>query len=397
MINTYLELSLLIDLVASVCFSLIFALIKIPRSDYSRGLCTSKQFLSGSFAAIAAVLWFTLYHRDVADFPRFATLMMLVVTAVSAVVMSYSLISLLDEKFMGRDLFLINVIIIAALGIALARVYLHGHLLATKVLTCIFVAAHVLQCVYHILRFNTIYVRSRKRFKDYYDEDDDRRIRWIRFCYIIMMLTDMFILVYMGFYLLFQRELIIVVYVLFYSLFMLYFSSNYISFLSSHKILLDAFAHETLDITSRQPARRVRDKNKEARKGQAGLYASQDEAREKEFKRISKALSNWVAEKRFREYDKSRDEIAGQLNTTKEMLQLYFSVCVGEDFRSWRTALRIEDAKKLLLEDRKASTNVIAEICGFSDRSNFHRQFSHIVGCSPKEWRESEGHPENLS
>ena len=76
MINTYLELSLLIDLVASVCFSLIFALIKIPRSDYSRGLCTSKQFLSGSFAAIAAVLWFTLYHRDVADFPRFATLMM---------------------------------------------------------------------------------------------------------------------------------------------------------------------------------------------------------------------------------------------------------------------------------------------------------------------------------
>ena len=130
------------------------------------------------------------------------------------------------------------------------------------------------------------------------------------------MLTDMFILVYMGFYLLFQRELIIVVYVLFYSLFMLYFSSNYISFLSSQKILLDAFAHETLDITSRQPARRVRDKNKEARKGQAGLYASQDEAREKEFKRISKALSNWVAEKRFREYDKSRDEIAGQLNTS---------------------------------------------------------------------------------
>lgn len=395
MITTYLELSLLIDLVVSVCFSLIFALIKIPRSDYSQGLCTSKQYISASFAAIAAVFWFTLYHRDVADFPRFATLMMLVVTAVSAVVMSYSLISLLDEKYMGRDFFLINVIIVTALGIALARVYIHGHMVAAMVLTIIFIVTHVLHCIYHIIRFNTIFTRSRQRFKDYYDEDDDRRIRWIRFCYVIMMLTDMFILVYMTFYLIFQYELIMVIYILFYALFMLYFSCNYLSFLGSHKILMDAFAHETLDISMRQPAKRRRET--EQSKGQASLYAAQDEAREKEFKRISKSLATWVSEKHFREYDKSRDEIARQLHTSKEMLQLYFTLKVGEDFRSWRTALRIEDAKKLLLDDKKASTNVIAEISGFSDRSNFHRQFTRLVGCSPKEWRETDGHPENLS
>ena len=66
---------------------------------------------------------------------------------------------------------------------------------------------------------------------------------------------------------------------------------------------------------------------------------------------------------------------------------------VGIDFKTWRTQLRVEDAKKMLIENRALSTNIIAEMCGFSDRSNFHRQFVKIVGCSPKEWRDSNGNP----
>jgi hypothetical protein len=36
------------------------------------------------------------------------------------------------------------------------------------------------------------------------------------------------------------------IYVAFYSLFLLYFTANFISFLGSHKLLLDAFAYKTL-------------------------------------------------------------------------------------------------------------------------------------------------------
>jgi AraC-like DNA-binding protein len=32
---------------------------------------------------------------------------------------------------------------------------------------------------------------------------------------------------------------------------------------------------------------------------------------------------------------------------------------------------------------------VIGEMAGFSDRSNFHHQFVKFVGCSPRQWRES--------
>jgi AraC-like DNA-binding protein len=47
-----------------------------------------------------------------------------------------------------------------------------------------------------------------------------------------------------------------------------------------------------------------------------------------------------------------------------------------------------EEAKRLLLENREISTNIIGELAGFSDRSNFHRQFVRIAGCTPRQWRE---------
>ena len=73
---------------------------------------------------------------------------------------------------------------------------------------------------------------------------------------------------------------------------------------------------------------------------------------------------------------------------------MYFVTHKGVDFKSWRTALRVEEAKRLLLENKELSANMIGEIAGFSDRSNFHRQFVLLVGCSPKQWRESGGNPQ---
>ena len=98
-----------------------------------------------------------------------------------------------------------------------------------------------------------------------------------------------------------------------------------------------------------------------------------------------------MAQKRYCEYDKSREEIAAELGTTKEALHHYFMVKKGIDFKSWRTELRIEEAKRMLIENKEFSINIIGEMSGFSDRSNFHRQFVKLVGCSPKQWRESDG------
>jgi AraC-like DNA-binding protein len=157
--------------------------------------------------------------------------------------------------------------------------------------------------------------------------------------------------------------------------------------------VLDAFAYKTL--SGQDLMRRINEsRKKKARKAKGKEL--QDEVHlsdntEAGLARLEKALEKWVADKRYREYDKTRDDIARELRTSKDLLHLYFSTRMGVDFRTWRTNLRIEEAKTLLLENKDASINIIAEASGFSDKSNFHRQFVKIVGCSPKEWRDSEG------
>jgi AraC-like DNA-binding protein len=301
---------------------------------------------------------------------------------VSSVVLSFSLINLLDEKFIENDRFYLNVGLVAVLSIVFMRSFWmeKGGWLRI-VIQATYVLVFLLQCVSHIIAFRKRYKIALKKLEQYYDEDEDQKLKWIHFCYVIMMLTQMFILVYR----LFPTGLM-KVYNVWYSLFMLYFTANFISFLGSHKLTLDAFAYKAL--SGQEIAIRPRG----GKRNNARNNPAPDESpTEVEFRKIERAIDQWVKQKRYVEYDKSRDDVASEMNTTREMLHLYFTTRMGMDFKTWRTGLRIEEAKKLLLKNKDVSTNLVGEMAGFSDRSNFHRQFVKMVGCSPKQYRDSGG------
>ena len=377
-----IELSLVIGTLTSFILAFLLLLIKVPGSEYYKKMANTKNTIALCFLLCSSIFFFTLRFSGIEDYEVFASLMMFCITAMSSVVLSYSLINLLDAPDFDNDKFYLNVGAVAVMGFVLGKSFWWESESGKTVLIFVCIFLFVIQCVMHILKFSKTYRKSVRQLEMYYDEEEDHKIRWIRFCYTIMMLTQMFILVYM----LLPRGMM-KVYTLFYSLFMLYFSANFISFLGSHKLLLDAFAHRTLSGQDIIDMINERKDNKKITKSGSRNF------NEAEFKRIEKSLEQWVQEKKFREYDKSREEIARELRTSKESLHMYFTTVMRVDFRTWRTELRIEESKKLLLEDRDTSINIIGEMAGFSDRANFYRQFVKIVGCSPREWRESNGNP----
>ena len=375
------ELSLTIAIVTSFVLAFLLFLINVPNSEHSRKLIKAKNTIAMCFF-ISSILFFVCYmYSGIPDYEVFSSLMMFVVTALASAILSFSLMNLMEDG--DNDKFFMNVTAIAIVSCILMKSFWMergalrwGILLGSIVL-------YLINCGIHIVLFHRTYLRSVQKLEQYYDEEENNKMKWIRFCYVMMMLTQMFVLVYMLLPRGFMK-----VYTIWYALFMLYFSANFISFLGSNKLLLDAFAYRTL--SGQEILERI-ERRKRMKNGAKDSQPLDSQLTEQELNRIQRSLDKWVKEKRFREYDKTREEIAKELKTSKEMLHLFFVTRMSVDFKTWRTRLRIEEAKVLLLENPDMSINIVAELSGFSDRSNFHRQFTKIVGCSPKQWRESAG------
>ena len=376
--------------VGSTILAVLLMLIKIPQSDYSSKLINSKLAMVVSFLICGFMMFFAMsqYGKpEIWDWDMFTMLAIYVVVHFSTSIISYSMMSLLKAEEHRHRMFVPGLFVSAIIAVLLFNAYKSANMTYFWFMCIVALTAFLVQSVTYIVYFDKAYKHSLRELENYYDEDESHKIKWVRFCYVISMLTNIFILVYLGFYWLFDYKLATAsIYTVWYLLYMLYMTSNFISFLGSHKLVLDAFAHKTL---SGKDIRLRRDERRTARLSN-GTEVSLNE---KETVKLDRALQAWVEEKNYRKYDKSREEIAAELKTSKEFLHHYFLNRVGVDFKTWRTQLRIEDAKKMLLEDKKISTNLVGEMCGFSDRSNFHRQFVKIVGCSPREWRESCGNP----
>lgn len=375
-----------IDVLTSFLLAFLLFLIKVPQTEYSRKIAQTKNTIAVCFL-ICSVLFFTcLRYSDTVpadQFDEFASMMMFVITCMSSVVLSFSLINLLDEKFIQNDKFFLNVGFVAILSVIFMRSFWMEQGSTLKIaIHVVYVVVFILQCTVHIIAFRKRYKDGLRKLMQYYDEDENQKLKWIHFCYVIMMLTQMFILVYRLFPTSFMK-----IYNVWYSLFLLYFTANFISFLGSHKLTLDAFAYKAL--SGQEIAKMVRAAKRS--NGEGSSTNVDYNPTEAEFKRLEHSLETWVKQKRYVELDKSREDVVAELNTTREILHLYFSTRKGVDFKTWRTELRIEEAKRLLLKNKEVSINVVGEMAGFSDRSNFHRQFVKIVGCSPKQWRDSGG------
>lgn len=369
--------------VGSTVLALLLMLIKIPQSDYSSKLANSKLAIVVSFLICSFMMYYTMGNygsEHIWDWEMFTMLTIYIVVHFSTSIISYSMIALLKtEKHKRQNLFMPGLFVSALIAFLLLESYRTENMTYFWSVCIIALTAFLIQSITYIVYFDRAYKQSLKDLENYYDEDESHKIKWVRFCYVISMLTNLFILVYLCLYWFLDYKMEVAsLYTLWYLVYMLYLSSNFISFLGSHRLVLDAFAHRTLsgDIF----LQRTRRKGVE----EAGMQNV-----DRKFAKLEKALEVWVDKKLYCEYDKTRDQIASELNTTKELLHLYFATKVGEDFRTWRTNLRIEEAKKLLVDNPDASINIIAEASGFSDKSNFHRQFVKLVGCSPKEWRDS--------
>ncbi len=103
---------------------------------------------------------------------------------------------------------------------------------------------------------------------------------------------------------------------------------------------------------------------------------------------VKNALKRYKQEKLYCLPDATLSEVADRLEVEYVYIYRYFAQ-KDTDFRTWRTSLRIEEAKRLMKIYPDEPMSVIGRRVGIYDRSNFCRQFKELVGETPQKWKKS--------
>lgn len=79
--------------------------------------------------------------------------------------------------------------------------------------------------------------------------------------------------------------------------------------------------------------------------------------------------------------------LAARLGVSAHQLSYYFNACIGTGFSAWHNKMKIEQAKKILVDDLSEPIIDIAFDCGFGSKTVFNEQFKRLVGMTPTEFR----------
>ena len=85
--------------------------------------------------------------------------------------------------------------------------------------------------------------------------------------------------------------------------------------------------------------------------------------------------------------DISRDEVASEVGCSPSYLSRIFSDVTGRTFKEFVLKYRMEEAKKLLLNNSKETISEIAFKMGYNNPNYFSETFKRITGTSPSEYR----------
>ena len=82
----------------------------------------------------------------------------------------------------------------------------------------------------------------------------------------------------------------------------------------------------------------------------------------------------------------SLEKLAREIGTSASYLSRRFKLDMGKSITAYLNELRIEEAKRLLLDESYSITDVAFQV-GYGSVQHFGRTFHGITGCSPSEWR----------
>lgn len=201
-----------------------------------------------------------------------------------------------------------------------------------------------------------------RTLNDYYDSDTAGMLRWMQLSIVGLMLLALMV----PFAIFTPAEWNGL---LFFIAIAIYFFIFY---------LVDSFCYY---LTSNAPQ-----KTQEAEESRA--EEEQAKAVQEVTEQTTRAIEQWTARGGHRTAGITSPVAAAEIGIPRYQLTAWVKQSGYESFSQWMTALRIDEAKRVLLEHPDWGSEAVADYCGFNSRQYFHRIFKEHESMTPAQYQQ---------
>ena len=263
----------------------------------------------------------------------------------------------------------VTVVVIAALTIAVAIDGNPLERLSHRVLwteAAMSFAYAVMQTYYCFLQFREL-ERMKAVIEDYFDRERQELTRWMKHAIGVNGLLAVFVPL-----LIFGPNIVIVIFSLtfFWGIFMMWFC--FVRYFTSNDLKRVREAEENAE-----------EEMSEVRGKMLENTALSTEA----LAHVGQAAEHWLASGGHLKAGITSPIAADAMNIPRYQLTAWVKASGHTSFTRWITSLRIEEAKRMILEHRDWNNEAIADHCGFS-RAYFQKIFKQETGMAPAEYVE---------
>ena len=222
------------------------------------------------------------------------------------------------------------------------------------------------QYVMFLKRFYILYNEKRRKLDNYFAEDMQQFMSWIKKSIILIILTSV---------LSFTTLLGGIIYNYLFQVYVIsanfYIAISFINYAAMYGKLNSA------EVTDRE---RMETDTEEQKISQADNYEHL----------FGEQVKRWLSEKRFLAPQLTIDDLAAEMGTNKLYMSRYINRKHGDNFSTWITKLRLEEAKSYMRENPNVKQEEVAIHSGFSSSSYFSRVFSRFESMTPAAWRKEQ-------
>jgi len=355
------------------CISMAVVFLTIPLPD-NKGLHKyriSLRFLAGAYLVIAllktAAMIFKIVPVDLISMER------LTISSLQATLFTISLITLIHPHMINRRFIYSQMLPVLIINILYLLVSSHrGNPVIPDITALIKLAGHpsvlvrelfVLFYIFQIYYLSRLFLQKirhyEKEIDNFFSEPYRLYLPWVRYCFYAAFSVGISVLISCFI----ENESIVLTFNVVYALFYLVFGICYIQYPNTF-VSIEPAIYPSVSLSA------------DNQKNKKRLVWN-------ELKEII------LTEKYYLLPEVNIEDMARHLKIGRTTLSKFINNEENMNFNAWINSLRIDEAKKLLFNHPDYNLIEISELVGYSESSNFSRQFKQITNESPSLWRQN--------